>query len=73
MASVFVDGMVRSGTSLVEQILSSHPQVHGAGERKETDQLAMTLHQQFQGAEPYLACVDRMGPGTARNLAYGCL
>ena len=29
---IFVVGMVRSGTSLVEQILSSHPEVHGAGE-----------------------------------------
>ncbi len=29
---VFVFGMPRSGTSLVEQILASHPAVHGAGE-----------------------------------------
>ena len=29
---VFVVGMPRSGTTLVEQILASHPQVHGAGE-----------------------------------------
>ncbi|MGH8496477.1 MAG: tetratricopeptide repeat-containing sulfotransferase family protein [Gammaproteobacteria bacterium] len=29
---VFVAGMPRSGSSLVEQILDSHPQVHGAGE-----------------------------------------
>lgn len=29
---VFVVGMPRSGTSLVEQILASHPQVHGGGE-----------------------------------------
>jgi len=29
---VFIVGMPRSGTSLVEQILSSHPEVHGAGE-----------------------------------------
>jgi len=28
-------GMPRSGTSLVEQILASHPQVHGAGERRD--------------------------------------
>lgn len=31
-APVFIVGMVRSGTTLVEQILSSHPQIHGAGE-----------------------------------------
>lgn len=29
---IFIIGMPRSGTSLVEQILSSHPKVHGAGE-----------------------------------------
>lgn len=29
---IFVLGMLRSGTSLVEQILSSHPAVYGAGE-----------------------------------------
>jgi tetratricopeptide (TPR) repeat protein len=40
---VFVVGLVRSGTSLVEQILASHPQVHGAGERKEIDKLANSL------------------------------
>ncbi len=31
-APVFVLGMPRSGTSLVEQILASHPDVYGAGE-----------------------------------------
>jgi tetratricopeptide (TPR) repeat protein len=29
---VFIFGMPRSGTTLVEQILASHPKVHGAGE-----------------------------------------
>ncbi len=32
---VFIVGMPRSGTSLVEQILSAHPQVHARGERRE--------------------------------------
>lgn len=31
---VFVVGMPRSGTTLTEQILASHPEVHGAGERR---------------------------------------
>ena len=29
---VFIIGMLRSGTSLAEQILASHPQIYGAGE-----------------------------------------
>jgi hypothetical protein len=32
---VFVVGMLRSGSTLVEQILASHPQVFGAGELKQ--------------------------------------
>jgi len=32
---VFIVGMPRSGTSLVEQILASHPHVHAAGELEE--------------------------------------
>jgi tetratricopeptide (TPR) repeat protein len=31
---VLIVGMLRTGTSLVEQILASHPGVHGAGEQK---------------------------------------
>jgi tetratricopeptide (TPR) repeat protein len=31
-APIFVLGMPRSGSTLIEQILASHPQVHGAGE-----------------------------------------
>ena len=37
---VFIVGMPRSGTSLVEQILASHPKVFGAGERYELGDLA---------------------------------
>ncbi len=29
---IFIVGMPRSGTTLVEQVISAHPQVHGAGE-----------------------------------------
>ena len=31
---IFIVGMPRSGTTLTEQILASHPDVHGAGERR---------------------------------------
>ena len=36
---IFIVGMPRSGTSLVEQIISSHPKVHGAGELNTLDNL----------------------------------
>ena len=32
---VFIVGMPRSGTTLIEQVLCSHPEVHGAGELKD--------------------------------------
>ena len=32
---VFIVGMPRSGTTLVEQILASHPRIHGGGELRE--------------------------------------
>jgi hypothetical protein len=34
-APVFILGMPRAGTSLIEQILASHSRVHGLGERGE--------------------------------------
>ncbi|MFM8986030.1 MAG: tetratricopeptide repeat-containing sulfotransferase family protein, partial [Planctomycetia bacterium] len=40
---LFVVGMPRSGTTLVEQILASHPLVHGAGETDEIAEAALAL------------------------------
>lgn len=40
---VFIVGMPRSSTSLVEQILASHPQIYGAGELNDIKSLAGTL------------------------------
>jgi tetratricopeptide (TPR) repeat protein len=39
-APIFVLGMPRSGTTLVEQILAAHPAVHGAGELTDFSRLA---------------------------------
>ncbi|MGB7126917.1 MAG: tetratricopeptide repeat protein [Methylovirgula sp.] len=38
---IFVLGMPRSGTTLVEQILASHPLVYGAGELEALNQIAL--------------------------------
>ena len=40
---VFIIGMPRSGTTLIEQILASHPAVHGAGELQDFDRLAREM------------------------------
>lgn len=40
---VFIVGIPRSGTTLVEQILASHPQVHAAGELTEVERLATAM------------------------------
>lgn len=40
---VFILGMPRSGTSLVEQILASHTKVHGAGELETMSKLASSI------------------------------
>ena len=40
---VFIVSMPRSGSSLVEKILASHPQIHGAGERRDIGRIAATL------------------------------
>ena len=40
---VFIVGMPRSGTSLVEQVLASHSQVYGAGELRDIGLLAIRL------------------------------
>jgi tetratricopeptide (TPR) repeat protein len=40
---VFIVGMPRSGTTLIEQILASHPKVFGAGELREMAKLSLLL------------------------------
>jgi tetratricopeptide (TPR) repeat protein len=41
---IFVIGMPRSGTTLVEQILASHPMVFGAGELRALYDIVATVH-----------------------------
>jgi tetratricopeptide (TPR) repeat protein len=49
---IFIVGMPRSGTTLVEQILASHPQVFGAGEIEEFRELAATIRTPNLGEFP---------------------
>ena len=40
---IFVIGMPRSGTTLIEQIIASHPMVHGAGELQTFNDVILTV------------------------------
>ena len=68
---VFIIGMPRSGTSLVEQILSCHPQVHAAGELRNLMHLGNDLGLGFQkpGPEVCDSSLDRARL-TAASVSY---
>lgn len=51
---VFVVGMPRSGTSLVEQIVASHPLIFGAGERKNVTDILTVLGNGKQMCSPMM-------------------
>lgn len=57
---VFIVGMPRSGTSLVEQILASHPAVFGAGELHELTHITTELPALLGNQLPYPQCVTAM-------------
>ncbi|MGB6343799.1 MAG: tetratricopeptide repeat protein [Xanthobacteraceae bacterium] len=63
---VFIIGMPRSGTSLVEQILASHPDVYGAGERYELGDLAQAIA--APGGAEYPEAVAAMTDGALQAL-----
>lgn len=66
-APLFIVGMPRSGSSLVEQILSHHPDVQGAGELREIPRLVESLPR-LVGA-PYPECVPQLQPDAVRQAA----
>lgn len=66
---VLVVGMPRSGTTLVEQILAAHPEVHGAGELDALDAASRTLARALSRAAGrsvrYPACAAATTPEAA--------
>ena len=66
---VFVLGLPRSGTTLIEQILASHSRVHGAGELRLGRQSFESLPSVLGREGPPLECIPDLDPVSIRRLA----
>lgn len=67
-APIFIVGMPRSGTSLIEQILGSHPRVEAGGERTDIYRMPRGLSG-GQVAERWPECLLAVGVETLEELA----
>jgi len=66
---VFVFGLPRSSTTLIEQVLASHSQVHGAGELRLARQSFESIPALMGHVVPPRDCMPLIGADTIRHLA----
>ena len=66
--SIFIVGMPRSGTSLIEQILASHPKVFGAGELTLFQDVVTALRNEEPGSPPFPEMMLHLPRGKLREL-----
>lgn len=66
---IFIVGMPRSGTSLTEKIVASHPQVFGAGELTEIRNLCESLPQRMETETPFPECSSTLSQAQIDELA----
>lgn len=64
---IFIVGMLRSGTTLAERILASHPQCYGLGETELVDALTRDIEAQTHASYP--ECVRNLTPALAARHA----
>jgi tetratricopeptide (TPR) repeat protein len=68
---IFIVGMPRSGTSLIEQILSSHPDIHGAGELPDLENILFALAKDAgKPGEAYPAIAARLSAEELMRLGH---
>jgi tetratricopeptide (TPR) repeat protein len=70
---IFIVGMPRSGSTLVEQILASHPQVHGGGELTDLTRVANTVSGPGRQPLPYPKYIPRLDPTSVGRLGQAYL
>jgi len=66
---VLIVGFPRSGTSLVEQIIASHPKGHGAGERAELPLLATALSRHAGDGDHWAEGLNKCNPADLDEMA----
>ncbi|MBT8484498.1 MAG: tetratricopeptide repeat protein [Phycisphaerales bacterium] len=66
---IFIVGMFRSGTTLTESVIASHPQAHGAGELSHVQRLAVSLPERLDANVQYPECVTGVTPELLDKLA----
>jgi len=66
---VFVIGLPRSGTTLTEQILASHPDIHGAGELRFSRQSFESMPTVMERAASPRECLAHLDATNVRTLA----
>ncbi|HXV23930.1 MAG TPA: sulfotransferase [Alphaproteobacteria bacterium] len=65
---IFILGMPRSGSTLAEQILASHPEVHGAGEIAEVGRMVEELARRRPGAPDYVSACRTVSAEELRQI-----
>ncbi len=66
---VFIVGLPRCGSTLVEQIIASHPHAYGVGELRRLARLTGDLPARLGSQLPFPDCLQQLTRKTARGLA----
>ncbi len=66
---VFVFGLPRSGTTLIEQVLASHSHIYGAGELRLARETFEAIPAALGRPAPPMECVPALEPAAIRHLA----
>ncbi len=66
---IFILGMPRSGTTLIEQIISSHSQAEGVGEIAAIEELSMQMPSLTESASPYPECMPNISEAALEIIA----
>ena len=67
--AVFIVGMPRSGTTLIEQIINAHPQAAGGGEMPDLTRIVRKLPRETGSAQDFPMCVTDLTQETVNRLS----